>query len=154
MHESVSTTRIFDNSALGWLLSLLFFPSGIISLALIVVLLKRGDMKTAEEEQKDKIMRAGRLKIQSEKTVRKLRGEEIQRILLEHRVERGTQRELEKSGKINSETCGYCMGSGVGNPYIHLPCGHFHHARCVKSALEQNLSACADCGFCIKTLVV
>lgn len=75
--------------------------------------------------------------------------EDIERICSSLKVQRMVQRELEKCGRIDSNSCGYCLGEGVDSGYVKLPCGHYHHRSCVKFALRKGIIKCADCGDCI-----
>lgn len=139
------TGEFFNSTAVGWLLRLLFFPSGILSLLLIALLLDRGPGKATakastsddecnEHSDSDRSFPAGLEK-------------ELERICNALKIGRQRQKDLELSGRIDSASCGYCLGEGGGCfGYVQLPCGHFHHAQCVRRALSQKLFKCADCG--------
>lgn len=136
----------FDSSPVGWLMRLLFFPSGVISLFLIILLLKRAQVNSKDErtlrneaEDRDQSSAALRPKRMDDKRVR--------RLLDSLRIDRRRQKELQLSGRIDENSCGYCLGEGpLSLGYVQLPCGHFHHGHCFRRALRMNLIRCADCG--------
>lgn len=130
----------FDASPMGWLMRLLCFPSGIITLILVVLLLKRSPTSNANGKNGHADCRSGR---QGSRVPEK----HLRRIFDSMRLARQRQRELELSGRIDENSCGYCLGEGPKTlGYVQLPCGHFHHGHCFRRALEMGLMRCADCG--------
>lgn len=138
----------FDSTAMGWFLRLLFFPSGIITLILVLFLLKRGqqdhrvDGQTGQESEMylstGSDYRVSIPKIDYDR--------EIEQICKSLKVERHLQRELELCGRLDSNSCGYCLGEGCFGGYLKLPCGHYHHRSCVRQAMRVGLVKCIDCG--------
>lgn len=148
VHDVAEATGFFENTAVGWLLRLLFFPSGIVSLGLAVFFLKRGPVSPDNEGN---VKKAGRLRLR-ENTLRRLQSEEIIRVCKEYALPRKRQADLLKNGVLDGYKCGLCMGGDQKKRYLQLPCGHFHHAECMNDALEQDLATCPECGWSIKTL--
>lgn len=147
-HINEDSLSFFDSSAIGWLMRLLFFPTGIISLALAVIFLKRGP-RTADNEKN--VKKAARLRIR-ESSLRRLRSDEVKRVCKEYALPRKRQADLEKNGVLDGYKCGICMGGETKKRYLQLPCGHFQHTICMNDALEQDLATCPECGWSIKTL--
>lgn len=137
----------FGHGPTAWLLRLLFFPSGIITLTLLLIVLRRHE-STGEESSK--IKAAGRLTIR-EGGLRALRPDEIKRVCTEYAVSSRRLGELEKmeQGDGIGSICGFCLDIQKYK-LLQWPCGHIHHAKCVKEALQQDIATCADCGWSIK----
>lgn len=164
----------FDSGAFGWFLRLLFFPSGIVTLILIILLLKRsqhehrvaplpnepnshglhssgGDMMTSltvgrREDVRMDGMKSKAMSVFQISVPKSDFDKEIERMCSSLKVERGMQRELESCGRIDSNSCGYCFGEGGAGGYVKLPCGHYHHSSCVRFAMRRGIVKCADCG--------
>lgn len=140
--------EFFDASAVGWLMRLLFFPSGIISLALALFFLSR---KPQEFSTENNVKKAAHLRLQ-DNSLRKLYSEEIHRLCKEYGLPRKRQLDLQKNSVLDEYKCGLCIGGDIKKKYMQLPCGHFHHVHCMKDALEQDLATCPECGWSIKSL--
>lgn len=142
------TGEFFNSSAVGWLLRLLFFPSGILSLLLIGLLLDRrcqrmsAKTSTSDDEHDEHDERSD-----SDKLFAAELEKELERVCYGLKIGKQRQKDLELCGRIDSTSCGYCLGEGGGCfGYVQLPCGHYHHTQCVRRALRHKLFKCADCG--------
>lgn len=138
----------FNDTAVGWLMKMLFFPSGIISLGLALFFLAR---KAPEASNEKNIKKAGHLLLQ-DNSLRRLNSDEIHRLCKEYALPRKRQVELQKNGVLDGYKCGLCIGGDVKKKYLQLPCGHFHHVYCLEDALEQDLATCPECGWSIKSI--
>lgn len=145
IHDSLS---FFDPSPVGWLMRLLFFPTGIISLTLTIIFLMRGSRGLDNEKN---VKKAGRLRLR-EGSLRRLRSDEIKLVCKEYMLPRKRQADLEKNNVLDGYKCGLCMGGQTKRRYLQLQCGHFQHTVCMNDALEQDLATCPECGWSIKTL--
>lgn len=138
---------VFGRSAVAWFLQLLFFPSGLVTVMVMIAILKRSEYQLRED---DKISKAGRLQ-QRTSSLRRLRDDEIEKVCKEYRIGMREQSALQRDGTIQANSCGVCMGTGTGG-YLQLPCGHYAHVRCMRQALQQDIATCADCGFSVKSM--
>lgn len=137
----------FDSSAVGWILRLLFFPSGVITLLLVVFLFKRtqqghgGDVGVREKREVSLSAKSG-----AHFAVPKIDFDrEIERVCSSFKIDGQLQRDLELCGRLDSNSCGYCLGEGTFGGYVKLPCGHYHHRSCVRQALCMGVTKCIDC---------
>lgn len=137
------TGDFFTSTAVGWLLRLLFFPSGILSLLLIGLILHRGNNKRVKgDDAGERDGKGGK-----EKMIFSALEKELERMCNGLAVGKQRQKDLELCGRIDSSSCGYCLGEGGDSfGYAQLPCGHFHHVQCVRRALRLRIFKCADCG--------
>lgn len=143
---NLETGEFFNSSAVGWLLRLLFFPSGVLSLILIGLLLERGSRKVGANANTGDVDPDRQSEDVEKAFVAELE-RELERMCNALKIGKQRQKDLELCGRIDSSSCGYCLGEGGGCfGYVQLPCGHFHHAQCVRRAFGLRLYKCADCG--------
>lgn len=133
--------EIFDKTAVGWVLRVMFFPSGFVCLLLVLILLKRSEVNGKNKDKEGVVKKAARYR-QNKSSGRRLSECEIERVMEEYLTRRRGQEEGQ---------CGICLGR-LKWFCIQLPCGHYHHGVCMKEALRQDVTTCADCGWNIKTL--
>lgn len=136
MHGHASSEKLFDASAVGWLLRLLFFPSGLVTLSFAVFLLRR-----APRAPEAAVRQAARLRLEG--TLRRLRPDEVARVC--------EQYALPRAARLAHDACPLCIGGGSGR-FAQLPCAHVMHVGCLRDALKQDLATCPECGWCVKSL--
>lgn len=141
--KEAGASKVFE-----WIVSLFVFPSGIISVIIMLLIVRRSEkpLKRAEENVK----KAAGLRIQVS-TLRRLREDEISKVCKQFQLSSRRRAELQRAGKIDKYSCGMCMGEGRG-AFLQLPCGDLHHVGCMKRGLQQDLATCADCGFSVKSV--
>lgn len=137
--------KYFDTSPSGILMRLLFFPSGLVTLLVVIMLLRR-----LPTEEDPKVKKAARLRL-SDGTQRRLSADEINRVCAQYAITRGNQASMEKEGSLKKDECPLCMSGGTGR-FAGLPCGHYMHLECLKAALEQDFANCPECGWSVKAL--
>lgn len=138
---------LFDNSPLDWFLRFLFFPHGLIPLLFAIYLLTHKRRVDAQATMKN----AARLRFK-DGTLRRLHPHEIEQFCNTYPLTKKAQAKLESDGVLNASTCGLCLGNAGRVRFLQLPCQHYFHTRCLREALEQDLTGCAECGWNVKSV--
>lgn len=134
--------QAFDTGPLGWLLTVLFYPCGVLGLVVALYFQFRTDL---DAEDARKVVR------RTEDVGAELGGRralsrgEIKRFCSQHLICHSKQVELEEGGELTDTTCLMCLDAPTkrGRYWIEFPeCGHRYHASCVRESLEHDVSRC------------